>query len=57
MFEVGRDRSGVCIFPPLAMLFFLVCLSRGSILCLRHRGITAPILLWEKPLGFGVGQA
>ena len=45
------------VLPPLALLFFLVGFSRGSVFCLRHPGMIAPIPSGEQPLGFEVGEA
>src|SRR5258708_7141180 len=53
--EGGRRGCGGGFLPPLALLFILVGLRRGSVLCLRHHGMIAPIPSAEKPLGFGAG--
>jgi hypothetical protein len=53
LLKVGRDRGSMGFFPPLAMLFFLVCLSRRSVFRLRHPGMIAPFLSDEKPPDFG----
>jgi hypothetical protein len=37
------------------LLFFLVGFRRGSVLCLRHPGMIAPIPLGEQPLGLEAG--
>jgi hypothetical protein len=57
MFKVRRHAGSMDFLPTLALLFFLVSLSRGSVLCLRHPGMIAPIPVEEKPLGFAVERA
>jgi hypothetical protein len=56
LFEVGRNGCSVGFFPPLAVFFLLVGLRRGSVLCLRHPGMIAPIPREGKPLGFEVDR-
>jgi hypothetical protein len=54
LFKIGRDGDSMGFFPPLALLFFLVGFRCGSVFCLRHPGMIAPIPSGEKPLGFEV---
>jgi hypothetical protein len=43
LFDIRGNGSGMGLFPPPALLLFLAGFRCGSVLCLRHPGMIAPI--------------